>query len=145
MFCRADNLVIFVAFARNQNHIVFARTFNGSLNCLLTIMDNLHCLRASKTGYYIRHNFFIIFRTRIVIGSNNAIRKLFCNFCHQRALTRIAISSATEYAPQFTIAMHTCSLQGFLQGIRCVGVVNDSCRFIRRIEHFHPPAYATEL
>ena len=41
-------LITFLFAAVLINQFFNNRTFNGSLNCLLTIMDNLHCLRASK-------------------------------------------------------------------------------------------------
>ena len=113
-----------------------------------TILDHLQsvCAQIASATQDLRNDGSRIFIARIVAGDNEMISRQ-CSRAHLRPLAWIAIATAAEYAPEFSVAgigQLTQRMQGLFQRIRRVRIVDDRQRTIMTTQLLHAPGHGCQ-
>ena len=134
MFFALDVLVVFVAFASDDDDVVRASVLDGDLNGLTTIRDDGVTIRTGETSLGIVQNDLRVFGARIVGGEHADVTALLGSRGHFRTLGAISISTAAEDGDDAVRAQRADGFEGVHDAIRRVRVVHvdlEACAGVR--------------
>src|SRR3954470_18774451 len=122
---RTDDLVILVSLACDQHHIVRLRLCDGLLNGPRAIAQNDCASSIRQPTHDVGDDCIAIFSSRIVVSDDHFICKARRYFAHERTLRAVTITAASKDAEHLPATMLARSVQGLLERIRRMRVIDD--------------------
>src|SRR6185503_19526728 len=134
----ADDLAGLVSLARDQQHVAALKSGNGGADRVATIADLTHVGRTPGTFDDAFADRGWILAARIVVGDDDAVGLLCRDRAHQRTLAFIAVATGAEHHDEMTLHVRPQRLDGLLQRIRLVRVVDKHRRAIPLANQIEP-------
>ena len=125
-----DFLIVFVAFARNEQHAAVGQHHASGLDGLAAVLNDQHIALeiGGDTFLHILQNLVGVFGAWIVGSQNHLMAVSTCNFRHHGTLERIAVATTTHHGNHFHLGLGDIAdgHQHIFQRTRRVSVVDDS-------------------
>ena len=99
-----DFLGAFVAFAGNQQQVAVVHALHRAGNRGRPIRLQLPVAGCGQRGNHLRQDVLRVFAAGVVAGEDDMAGRLCRNRAHQGAFAGIAVTAATDHAPQFSAA-----------------------------------------
>src|ERR1043166_7417206 len=141
---RADDLPGLVTLAGDQQHIARLKRGHRAADRLTPIADLANVRRAGGAVHDGGADRGGIFAARIVVGNDDAIGALGGNGAHQRTLALVAIAAGAEYDNELTFDIGPQRLDGLLQSVGLVSVVDKHRRAVAITHKIEPPLGALQ-
>ena len=123
------DLVVYMPFARDEDHIVFLCQGTCRLDGCGTVFDydGAAQLLFAQTGCHVIQNVFRLFVTGVVGSENQLLAAALGDLCHHGAFALVAVSAATYDGNEFgTFFLDLADgLYHVVHGIRRMGIVHD--------------------
>jgi hypothetical protein len=146
-FFGTEDLVIFVAFARNEHAVAGLGLGNRRLNSGSAIAHHLFVWqRCGNPFENVVEDALGIFRAGIVGGDDRHISQVVGDFAHLGPLGAIAIAATAKHTDQPTRHKRSRGGQGILQTVRRVGIVHNHAHGLVGTgdDPLHATGHATE-
>src|SRR6478609_4804813 len=127
---RAYDLPGLMTLAGDQQHVARFKRGHGTADRLTAVADLSHVRRTRGAVHDGGADRGGIFAPRIVVGDDDTVGTLCSDRAHQRALTLVAIAAGAEHDDELTLDVGPQRLDGLLQCIRFVRVVDEHRRTV---------------
>src|SRR5437763_4829900 len=131
----ADDLVVLVPFARDDDEVARARLFDCASDGLATVNDfKVRSARCAQARFNVAQDVFRVFRARVVGRTYDDVAQTRRGLAHRRALRSVAVAAAAEHSYDPTARHAARRPQNVSERVVRVRVVNHNSE-AARIRH----------
>ncbi len=143
---RAEDLVIFVAFAGQQDDVVGSGRVDRRLDrrAAVRLNGDPRIGRILEARKDVLDDFERILGSRIVAGHEDPVGHLPAHAGHSRPFGLVSVASAAEQRNEFSLAQRPQRRQDIFEGVIGVGVIHQHRKRLSRPHRFQPSRHALE-